>query len=79
MISATKGGDMQTSIRYYITRADGLPVGRSIPVALRECETPETSLPAVEPTTVKAHKGLRAPRIVRPALRKPVHVSSEKL
>jgi hypothetical protein len=70
---------MQTSIRYYITRADDQPVVRSIPVALRECETLEPRHTAVEPTPAVAEKGRRAPRIVRPALRKAVRISSEKL
>ena len=70
---------MQTSIRYYITRADDQPVVRSIPVALRERETPETIHPVVEPTPTETEKGLRAPRIVRPSLRRATRIGSDKL
>jgi hypothetical protein len=74
---------MQTSVRYYITRADDQPVVRTIPVALRECEQPEpTATPVVEtqhPAEHRAHRALRAPKIVRPALRRATRISSDKL
>ncbi len=70
---------MQTSVRYYITRADDQPVVRTIPVAKHEVE-PREPIPAESEAQVAgtAH-ALRIPKIVRPALRRVTQISSEKL
>jgi hypothetical protein len=71
---------MQTTNRYYITRADDQPVVRTIPVALREEETHEATASVVEqPTVNEPRRSRRMPKIVRPALRKAARVSSDKL
>jgi hypothetical protein len=71
---------MQTTNRYYITRADDQPVVRTIPVALREEETREATAAVVEqPVANESRRSRRMPKIVRPALRKAARVSSDKL
>lgn len=70
---------MQTSIRYYITRADDQPVVRTIPVALRQGEAPESRRPTAETPSATEVKTGRTPKIVRPTLRKLAQISSDKL
>ncbi len=71
---------MQTSVRYYITRADDQPIVRTIPVALREEEVREAAAAIEQPVAIEPVRSLkRMPKIVRPALRRAARISSDKL
>jgi antitoxin (DNA-binding transcriptional repressor) of toxin-antitoxin stability system len=70
---------MQTSVRYYITRADDQPVVRIIPVAKHEVEAREPNAVVTETNADETARLLRMPKIVRPALRHATRISSEKL
>ena len=70
---------MQTSVRYYITRADDQPVVRTIPVAMHEVEAREPKAAVSEPKAAETERSLRTPKIVQPTLRRATRISSEKL